>query len=130
MNANANKHIDKANERKTLRAEQIYAIAGENEIVKRFQFKLKSGEIYSLPYSLLPAYILTSEGQLVVRAYGLIATITGRNMMALEEYFNAERILWIRESATGLATGASPIFIANIEKEGRAISLHLREGEE
>ncbi|MEM9297179.1 MAG: hypothetical protein AAGA64_02220 [Bacteroidota bacterium] len=130
MNANANKHIDKANERKTLRAEQIYAIAGENEIVKRFQFKLKSGEIYSLPYSLLPAYILTSEGQLVVRAYGLIATITGRNMMALEEYFNAERILWIRESATGLDTGESHIFIDNIDIEGRTISLHLREGEE
>jgi hypothetical protein len=118
------------NDNHIAKAEQLYALGEENEIVRRFQLISRTGEIISVPYSLLPAFILTENCDIIIRAYGLLVVIQGRNLRALENYFNDEKVLWIRESASGTDTGDAHIFITSIQITGRSVSKELRKGEE
>lgn len=121
MSENDNKHI--------AHQEQLVAIGDDKDILRRFQIILKTGMAYSVPYSLLPIVILTEDAKLIIRAYGFIAKITGRNLKALDAYLHEERVLFIKESASGEDTGDAKIFISNIEVAGKAVSEELREDE-
>jgi hypothetical protein len=121
MSENDNKHI--------AHKEQLVAIGDDKQIVRRFQIILRSGKAISVPYSILPVFILTEDAHLIIRAYGFIATLKGRNLKALDAYLNDERVLFIKESASGTDTGDEHIFIANIEIAGKAVSESLREDE-
>lgn len=109
--------------------EQLVALGHEKEVLKRFQIILRSGKALSVPYSMLPVFILTEESDLIVRAYGFLATLKGRNLKALDSYFHDERVLFVKESASGTDTGDLSIFISTIEITGRSVSEFLREDE-
>lgn len=100
---------------------QYYAIGADDEIIKRFKLQLRSGETFSIPYSLLPIYILTEGRELAIIAYELVIIITGRNLDPIEEYLSKETLLWIKESPSQKDDGQSPIYISDIAIKGKAI---------
>jgi len=105
------------------------AIGGEYEVVKRFAIILRTGETINVPYALLPVIMLTEQSELVIRAYGLLIKINGRNMRALAEYATQEILVFAKESPSGKDTGEDFIFISDIKITGRTVSKELREGE-
>ncbi|MFY0689079.1 MAG: hypothetical protein JXQ90_18050 [Cyclobacteriaceae bacterium] len=100
---------------------QFYAIASENELVKRFKLFLRSGRTYSVPYSLLPVFILLEGKKLVIKTYGIHIAIEGRNLAVLEEYLSDELLLWVKESPGGKDDGKSHVFVSDIYIQGKAI---------
>nr|WKN34374.1 hypothetical protein K4G66_18520 [Tunicatimonas sp. TK19036] len=106
---------------------QHYAVAIQNMVLKRFKLILRSGESYSLPYSLLPIYIFTDRGDLLIKSYGILITIQGRNLKPIEEALSNETLLWVKESPSGQDSGDGFVFIADIHIEGKSISKMLNE---
>ncbi|MDN5215048.1 hypothetical protein QQ020_23405 [Fulvivirgaceae bacterium BMA12] len=102
--------------------QQYYAIGSEDEVIKRFKLILRSGNKYSVPYSLLPILELSGSSELSIMAYGLLITIEGRNLEPVEEYLSNEILVWLKESSSGKDDGKSQVFISNIMIEGKAVS--------
>ena len=103
---------------------QYYAIAQENQIIKRFKLILRNGSIYSLPYSLLPYYILTSSKDLVIKAYDIFIMVKGTNLDLILEHLSQERLIFLKESPSGINNGiSSNVFVENITIEGEALQL-------
>lgn len=100
---------------------QAYAVAKNTEIVKRFKVQLRDGTSYSIPYSLLPIIILTSEMQLIIKAYELFITITGRSLQKIEEALSAETLIYIRQSPSGNDDGQGSAFIEDIQIQGETL---------
>ena len=100
---------------------QHYAIASDDEIIKRFKLFLRSGEVYSVPYSLLPVFMLLGGKELIIKTYGVHISIKGRNLAPIEEYLSDEMLLWIKESASGKDDGKSNVFVSDILIRGKAM---------
>ena len=107
---------------------ESYAIAAEHEVIKRFKLKLRNGNIYSVPYSLLPVIILINGSELVIKTYGVHITIKGRNLDALEEYLSAENLQFVRENPSRKDDGKEDVFISDILVAGKAMK-HEEENE-
>jgi len=101
---------------------ECYAVAAEGEFLKRFKLILRSGERYSLPYSILPIVILTEEQDLQIKSHGIYITLKGRNLAAIEEYLFSESLLWVKEANTKLDSGEAYVFVSEILLAGKAIS--------
>ncbi|MEP1782124.1 hypothetical protein [Reichenbachiella sp.] len=100
---------------------QHYAIASDDEIIKRFKLVLRSGEVYSVPYSLLPVFMLLGGKELIIKAYGVHVTIKGRNLNPIEEYLSNEMLLWIKESPSGKDDGKINVYVSDILIQGKAM---------
>lgn len=96
---------------------QYYAI-DTNQAVKRFKIILRSGETWSIPYSLLPVYRLKDGRQILIITHDLTITIDGRNLSDIEEYLSKEHITWLKESPSGKDNNTSEVFISGIQIEG------------
>lgn len=80
---------------------------------------LRNGQVFSVPYSLLPIISLKPEAGLWIVTRELEVIIKGRNLQKLEEEFSREQVVWVRESETMIDDEKSEVFIAeiNIESE-------------
>lgn len=101
---------------------QYYAIVSEQGTIKRFQLIQRSGCIHSIPYSLLPVYILSDNQELLIKAYGMHISIHGRCLEIILRHLSDECLLWLKESKSGKDDGTSNVFISEIEIEGDAVS--------
>lgn len=101
---------------------QYYAVGSDDEIIKRFKLILRSGDIYSIPYSLLPIYKLSGGKKITIMAYDLIITLKGRNLKPVEDCLSKETVIWIKESPSQSDDGQSDVFISDIDIEGKAIN--------
>ena len=105
---------------------QFYAVASEDEIIKKFQLILRSGKKYRVPYALLPiAEISDCSDEISMIAYQLLITIKGRNLEPVEEYLADETLIWVKESPSRKDDGQSAVFISNITIEGKAINKQI-----
>ncbi|MDO5970299.1 hypothetical protein Q4Q35_10825 [Flavivirga aquimarina] len=100
---------------------QYYAV-GSEDVTKRFDLILRSGNEYSIPYSLLPIYKLSGGKKLDIIAYDLVITISGRNLAPVKKYLAKESLIWMKESPSGKDDGQSETFISNIEIKGEAVN--------
>mgnify|MGYP003655369799 CR=1 FL=1 len=75
---------------------QPYAVAHSDEVVKRFHIHMRSGERYSVPYSLLPIFILKNNQELIIKAYEVQITVSGRGLSAIEEALSKEVLTYIK----------------------------------
>tara|TARA_R110000796_G_scaffold96719_1_gene203202 strand:+ start:666651 stop:666998 length:348 start_codon:yes stop_codon:yes gene_type:complete len=97
---------------------QPYAVAHSDEVVKRFHIHMRSGERYSVPYSLLPIFILKNNQELIIKAYEVQITVSGRGLSAIEEALSKEVLTYIKIHPSGKDDGESSVFIENITLEG------------
>ncbi len=104
------------------KSKQYYAVGSQAEHIKRFKLILRSGQKYSIPYSLLPIYALSGGNKITIIAYELLITIEGRNLDAVEESLSKETVLWMKESPSQKDDGQSEVFISNIKIEGKAVN--------
>lgn len=100
---------------------QYYAIASDDEVVKRFKLILRTGRIYSVSYSLLPVFILLEGKELIIKTYGVHVIIKGRNLDPIEEYLSNEMLIWIKESMSGKDGGKTNAFVSEILIRGKAM---------
>ncbi|MBI1183597.1 hypothetical protein GC194_04965 [bacterium] len=98
---------------------QFYALSAEQE--KHFDLILRSGIEYSIPYALIPVYVLTSGSILNITAYDLQITIKGRSLDIIRNLLKKETLIWIKESPSGKDTNESKIFVSQITIEGDSI---------
>lgn len=103
--------------------EQFYAIATERE--KHFDVILRSGTEYTIPYALLPLYVLSGEGAITILAYDLQITIKGRNLKRIRNFLKKETLQWIKESPSGTDIKDDDIFISDIKIEGDSLNQHV-----
>ncbi|MFY0601667.1 MAG: hypothetical protein JXR03_18480 [Cyclobacteriaceae bacterium] len=96
---------------------QCYAMA-EKGLIKRFKLIKRNAETYSIPYSLLPVFVLAENKHLVIRAHGVHVIVTGRSLDAIERYLSLEQLLWMKESTSTKDDGSSNVFISNIHVGG------------
>ncbi|WP_442267618.1 hypothetical protein ACSIGC_08095 [Tenacibaculum sp. ZS6-P6] len=102
---------------------QFYAVALEEEIIKKFMIILRSGRKFRVPYATLPITELSDKNDaLFIMAYQLLIIIKGRNIAPIDEALASESLLWVSESFSEKDDGISPVFISNITIEGKAIS--------
>ena len=97
---------------------QPYAVAHSDEAVKRFHIHMRSGERYSIPYSLLPIFILKDNQELIIKAYEVQITIFGRGLSAIEDALSKEVLTYIKTHPCGKDDGESSVFIEKITLEG------------
>lgn len=100
---------------------QAYAVATGDDVVRRFRVLMRDGTIFNIPYSLLPIIILTSEGELIIKALELEIRITGRNMAKLEDSLAKENLLYIRQSPSGHDDEKSSVFVSDISVQGEQL---------
>lgn len=100
---------------------QYYEVAPESDLPKRFRIQLRSGEVFSFPYSLLPIFNLNAGKELTIMAYELHISIMGRNLGVVEDNLTKERITWLRESLSQKDDGEGSVFIGSITIKGKAV---------
>lgn len=88
--------------------------------LRYFDLILKSGKEYSIPYALLPVYVLSGENELSISAYDLDITIQGRNLKRIRNFLKKETLQYLRESPSGKDAEEDDIFISKIEVEETA----------
>ena len=99
---------------------QAYAVA-QKGVIKRFHIYLRSGERYSIPYSLLPIFILISNQELIIKAHELSITITGKGLDQIEDALSTETLLYIKQNPTDKDDGTASVFIQDIQCEGEIL---------
>jgi len=97
---------------------QYYAIGSEQE--RHFDLILRSGEEYTIPYSLLPVYVL-SGGTIKIMAYELLITIKGRNLNQIRNVLKKETLIWLKESPSQQDDGQANVFISDIIVQGKTV---------
>ncbi|QYJ68813.1 hypothetical protein [Flavobacterium litorale] len=103
--------------------DQCYAtIVSDTEVLTRFKVILRSGVLQSIPYSTLPIITLIDNQLLIIKAHELTIKVTGRNLTVLEKNLSSERLIYLKESASGKDDGTSHVFIAHIEMSGKALN--------
>ncbi len=100
---------------------QYYAIG--SEIGMHFDLIMRTGNEYSIPYSLLPVFVLSGGGQITIKAHELLISIEGRNLRPIRNYLKEQTLLWLKESPSGKDDGQTSVFISNILIEGKTVSL-------
>jgi hypothetical protein len=86
-----------------------------NRFVRRFKLYLRDGTIMSIPYATLPLLTYAPAGLLTIAANEVQITIHGRNLAKLTDWFSEEKVLWIKESHSGVDDDREDIFIAKID---------------
>ena len=94
---------------------QLYALNDGAE--RYFDLILKSGREYSIPYALLPVYVLTGESTIFITAYNYRITIQGRNLKRIRNFLKKETLKYLRESPSGKDSGEGDLFISKITVE-------------
>ena len=105
---------------------QYYAVVPETQLNRRFRLYLRNGGVISLPYSILPYYILTPSKDLIIKAPGILIKVCGVNLERLLEYLGQERLAFLKESPSGIndeTDGTASVFIENIIIEGDTLQL-------
>ncbi|MEP0296509.1 MAG: hypothetical protein ABJE13_16625 [Reichenbachiella sp.] len=95
--------------------EQAFAVTSNNERAMRFKLHTREGQVYSVPYSLLPVFVLSEGKELRVIAHDIEATISGRNLDVIEDYLSGGQLLWLKESPSGKDDGVSQVFIQRMD---------------
>lgn len=102
---------------------QFYAVGREDELIRCFKLIKRSGDIYAIPYALLPVLILSDNTTLTIRTHGIQIVVTGRNLSVIEEHLSNDMLLWITESPSGIDDEESPVFIKDIETGGEYLEI-------
>jgi len=100
---------------------QAFAETSDDKVLKRFQVIQRNGQMISIPYSLLPIFILQENSRLLIKSHDFEITLTGRSLDRLYESFCEELVLYVRESPSGTDDGKSSVFISKIEIEGDSL---------
>lgn len=101
------------------RPKSFYGVERGNRFVRRFKLIMRTGQMVSVPYALLPIVILEADKSLRIKAHDLEITVKGRNLQKVEEWLNEEKILWLREAGTDFDDKEEyDVFIQSIGVEG------------
>ena len=114
---------DKAEQKTDPAPNQYYAIASHHEVLTRFKLIKANAYSYSIPYALLPICIQHDSGQLFLKSYELLISISGRNLEPIEAHFSAGTLKWVKASKSGKDDGTSDIFVKDIKIEGEAVAI-------
>ena len=98
--------------------DQCAGIERGNRFVRRFQLFLRDGCIISIPYAHLPVILYDPDESLRIKTGEMEITVTGRGLDTLAGWLNEEKLLWIRESASGTDTCEGGVFISGISLDG------------
>ncbi len=94
---------------------QLFAVTSHDESVSRFKLLTHGGlEVYSVPYSLLPLFVLSENKVLKIITHDIQATLYGRNLDVIEEALSDGNLKWVKQSP-GKDDGISQVFIERIE---------------
>lgn len=73
----------------------------------------------SIPYATLPLLTYDPNGVLLIKSGEISIEIHGRGLVKLTDWFSEEKVLWIKESNSGIDDESEAIFIRQIAvKEG------------
>ena len=111
-----------------LKAKQCYAVVEGQKIIKRFKIALRSGTYHAIPYASLPIMIF-DHGKLIIKAYGMHIELFGRGTCIIEQYISEERLLFVKESQSGVDIDNEDVFIESIKVLGKNVSLEIAEDE-
>ena len=111
-----------------LKAKQSYAVIEGQKIIKRFKIALRSGTYYAIPYASLPIMIFDS-GKLILKTYGMHIELTGRGTPIIEHHISEERLLFVKESQSGVDVDNEDVFIKSIKVLGKNLSQEIPEDE-
>lgn len=75
----------------------------------------KDGRVISLPYAHLPVFNYAPDGTLSIQTSEMTIVINGRALNRLADYFSEEKVLWVKESPSGIDDEEIEIFIKTIE---------------
>lgn len=92
-----------------------YGIERGNRYVQRFKLLFRDGRVISMPYAHLPVFDYDPVGMLKIQTSEINVMIKGRALNKLLDWFNEQKVLWIKESASGIDGGEEAIFIQSIE---------------
>ena len=98
---------------------QYYAIGAEGEL--HFDLIKRSGREYSIPYPLLPYFILTDNSLITIIAHELFISVEGRNLRQVRDHLKKRTLIWMKESPSGKDDGQANVFISNISIGGKAL---------
>ena len=89
-----------------------------NRFVRRFKLYFRNGNMISIPYAFLPVFLFSPNKDLKIRTGEMEVTVKGRGMGKLSDHLNEEKVIWIKESASGVDTGDSEVFVESIAVDG------------
>lgn len=118
MSKRWNDEFFKTSEKSKQEREEYYGVETENKLVKRFRLYLQDGRVLNIPYAWLPIYELRGAGTLLIKTSDTRITIEGQNLDQIEDWLNSEKLLWIRENASGQNDGENEVFVLSIHLEG------------
>lgn len=105
----------------TEKQNDFFSIERSNRYVRRFRLFFRDGKIISIPYAYLPIIIFDPDRSLLIKTSELEITIKGRALKILADHLSEEKVLWIKESSSGVDNQDSEVFISGIEIEGDLI---------
>lgn len=92
----------------------LFAVASYDERISRFKLITRELIVYSVPYSLLPLFVLSENKVLKIITHDIEATLYGRNLDVIEEALSEGHLKWVKESL-GRDDAISPVFIKRID---------------
>ena len=93
----------------------FYAVEQGSRYVRRFKVYLRDGTVMSIPYATLPLMTYDPAGMITIKASELTIIIHGRGLGKLTDWFSEEKILWIKESPSGIDPEREEVFLSKIE---------------
>ena len=96
-------------------SEQLFAVTSHDERVSRFKLITRGLDVYSVPYSWLPLFVLSENKVLKIITHDIEATLYGRNLDVIEEALSMGHLIWIKESPSGKDDAVSQVFIEHID---------------
>ncbi len=99
----------------------FYSIERSNRFVRRFRLLFRDGRIFSIPYAYLPIIIFDPDRNLMIKTSELEITIKGRSLKTLADHLSEEKVIWIKESSSGVDDQDSEVFVSDIKVDGDLI---------
>jgi len=103
---------------KTDKAYHFFGLERGNRFVRRFKLLLRDGREFSVPYAYLPIILYDPDRNLIIRTGDVEITIVGRSLKILADWLNEEKVLWIKESESGIDDEDDEVFILSISVDG------------
>ena len=101
--------------------QRFYGVEKGNRFVRRFKLYFRDGRVLSVPYAYLPLIVYDPGRDLDIKTGDLDIKIKGRGLHKLADWLSDEKVLWIRESASGIDDEDTEEFISQIDIEGELL---------
>jgi hypothetical protein len=101
-----------------LKSNSFFDIERGNRFIRRFKLLFRDGRVISIPYAYLPVIIFDPARNLLIKTTDVEITIKGRTLNTLADWLSEEKVIWIKESESGVDDQGSEVFVSDIQIDG------------